>query len=288
MVTEVHKTRTELIDQIVAGTEETTTGVIRLKAMEADKALKYPVIAVNDNKTKHLFDNYYGTGQSTIDGILRATNILFAGKAVVVVGYGSCGKGVAMRARGMGSNVIVTEVQPLLALQAQMDGFRVMPMGSAAKIGDVFITVTGDRHTIALQHIKSMKSGAILANSGHFDIEIDVAGLEKTSKSKRRMRHFLDEYVLPSGKKIYLCGEGRLVNLAAAEGHPSEVMSLSFCGQSLAAEYGIKNSLGAGVHTLPEELDRNIAALQLKAMGIRIDSLTNEQKKYLASWEHGT
>ena len=204
------------------------------------------------------------------------------------MGYGSCGKGVAMRARGMGSNVIVTEVQPLLALQAQMDGFRVMPLNEAVKIGDVFITVTGDKHAISMQHIKGMKSGAILANAGHFDIEIDVAGLEKSSKSKRRIRPFLDEYVLSSGRKIYLCGEGRLVNLAAAEGHPSEVMSLSFCGQSLAVEYGADNNLGPGLHVLPQEVDRIIAALQLKAMGIRIDSLTNEQKKYLSSWEHGT
>ena len=213
---------------------------------------------------------------------------MVAGKTVVVAGYGSCGKGVALRAKGMGSNVIVTEVQPLLALQAQMDGFRVMPMVSAARIGDIFISVTGDKHAISTQHIKAMKSGAILANSGHFDIEIDVAGLEKASKSKRRIRPFLDEYVLGSGKKIYLCGEGRLVNLAAAEGHPSEVMSLSFCGQALAAEYGAKKNLGAGLHTLPEEIDRKIAALQLKAMDIKIDSLTSEQKKYLSSWEHGT
>ena len=288
LVSEVHKSRKELLNVVIAGTEETTTGVIRLKAMEKDKALKYPVIAVNDNKTKHLFDNYYGTGQSTIDGILRATNILFAGKTVVVAGYGSCGKGVALRARGMGGNVIVTEVQPLLALQAKMDGFNVMPMKDAAKAGDIFISVTGDKHAISLQHMSAMKSGAILANSGHFDIEIDVAGLEKASKSKRRIRPFLDEYALPSGRKIFLCGEGRLVNLAAAEGHPSEVMSLSFCGQALAAEYASKNKLAPAVHTLPESIDRKIAALKLKAMGIMIDALTPEQKKYLSSWEHGT
>lgn len=288
LVTEIHKNHANLIPGIKAGTEETTTGVIRLRAMEKDNALKYPVIAVNDNKTKHLFDNYYGTGQSTIDGILRCTNVLFAGKNFVVSGYGACGKGVALRASGMGSNIIVTEVDPVKALQARMDGYRVMPLMDAAKIGDIFVTVTGDKHVIRTEHMKEMKTGAILANSGHFDVEIDVEGLEKIAKSKRRIRPSLDEYVLPNGRKIYICGEGRLVNLAAAEGHPSTVMSLSFCGQALAAEYGVKNKLEPGVHVLPKKVDAEIAELQLKAMGIEKDSLTKEQEKYLSSWKEGT
>ncbi|MDD5148409.1 MAG: adenosylhomocysteinase, partial [Candidatus ainarchaeum sp.] len=249
-----------------------------------------PVIAVNDNKTKHLFDNYYGTGQSTLDGILRATNVLLAGKIFVVAGYGSCGKGVSMRARGMGANVIVTEVDFVKALQAHADGFKVMPMIEAASLGDIFVTVTGDRDVITVEHMEKMKNGAILANSGHFDIEIAVADLNKKAKSKRRIRWQLDEYTLKNGRKIFLCGEGRLVNLASAEGHPSEVMDLSFCGQALALEYGIKNKgkLKPAVHILPEEVDQQIAELKIKAIGARIDYLTEAQKKYLASWEEGT
>lgn len=288
LVTLIHSKYPELLKTLLGGCEETTTGIIRLHAMAKDKALKYPVIAVNDNKTKHLFDNYYGTGQSTLDGILRATNILFAGKTVVVSGYGDCGKGVALKARGLGSNVIVTEVNSVNALQAVMDGYRVMPIADAAKIGDVFITVTGDKHVIRLEHIKEMKDGAVLANSGHFDNEIDVDALNKSCK-KRRMRPFLDEYKVGS-KSIYLCAEGRLVNLGAAEGHPSEIMSTSFCGQALACEYIVKNKgkLKAEVITLPKEIDDEIALLQLQSMGIRMDTLTEEQKKYLNSWEDGT
>ncbi|MBI2529793.1 MAG: adenosylhomocysteinase [Candidatus Diapherotrites archaeon] len=290
LISEIHTKHTELLKNLIVGTEETTTGVIRLRAMEKDNALKYPVIAVNDNKTKHLFDNFYGTGQSTIDGILRATSVLIAGRIFVVIGYGSCGKGVALRASGMGANVIVCEVEPIKALQAATDGYRVMPIEEASKIGDIFVTVTGDKHALRTEHMREMKSGAILANSGHFDVEIDVAGLEKIAKSKRRIRWQLDEYVLPNNRKIYLCAEGRLVNLAAAEGHPSIVMSLSFCGQALAVEYGIKNKgkLNAGVHVLPEEVDGEIAELQLQATGIKRDVLTAEQKKYLSSWQEGT
>jgi len=288
LVSVIHKDRPELIEGITVGTEETTTGIIRLKAMVKDKALKYPIIAVNDSKTKHLFDNYYGTGQSTIDGILRATNILFAGKIVVVVGYGSCGKGVALRSKGLGSDVIVVEVNPVNALQAKMDGYRVMPIEDAASLGDVFITVTGNKHVISAEAFSKMKSGAILANSGHFDAEIDVRGLEELSTSKRRMRWQLDEYTLKNGMKLYLCAEGRLVNLGAAEGHPSTVMSLSFCGQSLALEYGLKNKLDVGLHLLPPEVDNDIASLQLKAMGVKIGKMTPEQEKYMNSWQEGT
>jgi len=290
LVTEIHKNYPQLIPGIIAGCEETTTGIIRLKAMEEDKALKYPMIAVNDNKTKHLVDNYYGTGQSTLDGILRATNVLFAGKNVVVTGYGDCGKGVAIKAKGLGANVIVCEVDNFRALQANMDGYRVMPIAEAAKIGDIFITVTGNKHVIAYDHIKEMKSGAILANSGHFDVEIDVKSLKEKAKKQRRVRPSLDEFTLDNGKKIFLCGEGRLVNLAAAEGHPSEVMATSFCGQTLAVEYAVKNKgkLPVKVIQLPEEIDDNIAKMQLEAIGIKIDDLTEEQKKYLGSWEEGT
>ncbi len=289
LVSEIHKKYAGLIKDIICGCEETTTGIIRLRAMERDGALKYPIIAVNDNKTKHLLDNYYGTGQSTIDGIIRATNILFAGKNVVVCGYGSCGKGISLRAKGLGANVIVCEVDAFRALQATMDGFRVMPIAEAAKVGDIFITSTGNKHIIRLEHIKQMKSGAILANSGHFDIEIDVAGMKEKAEKMRRIRPFLDEYAI-FGKKVYLCGEGRLVNLAAAEGHPSEVMSTSFCGQALACEYGVKNKgkLPVKVIKLPEEIDNEIAKLQLEAIGIKIDSMTEEQKKYMESWEEGT
>ncbi len=288
LVSEIHTKHPELIKTLLGGCEETTTGIIRLRAMEKDGALKYPVIAVNDNKTKHLLDNYYGTGQSTLDGILRATNILFAGKNVVVCGYGSCGKGVALKVKGLGSNVIVTEVDSFRALQASLDGFRVMQLNEAAKVGDVFITVTGNKNVIDSEHILLMKDGAILANSGHFDAEINVKFLEKEGK-KRKMRQSLEEYTI-KGKRLYLCGEGRLVNLAAAEGHPSEVMSTSFCGQALACEYIAKHkgNLKPVVITLPSEIDDSIAKLQLEAMGIKFDKLTDEQKKYLSSWQEGT
>lgn len=289
LVTAVHTKRPELIPNIICGCEETTTGIIRLKSMEKDGALKYPIIAVNDCDTKHLMDNYYGTGQSTLDGVLRASNILISGKTVVVVGYGNCGKGVSLRARGLGANVIVTEVNPFRGLQAAMDGFRVMKMNEAAKLGDLFVTVTGDLHVISVDHMKLMKPGAVVANSGHFDNEIDVKGLEKTASEKRNIRYLFDEYIV-DGKPLYLCGEGRLVNLACAEGHPSTVMALSFCDQALGVEYGIKNrgTLKAGVHNLPEEIDQHVAELQLEAMGLSIDELTPEQIAYLNSWQEGT
>ena len=288
LVSALHTKHPDKLAKMIGGCEETTTGVIRLRAMEADGALKCPMVAVNDNKTKHLLDNYYGTGQSTIDGILRATNTLIAGKIFVVCGYGDCGKGVAQRASGMGANVVVTEVHPFRALQATLDGYRVMPMMEAAAIGDIFLTVTGGKHAINLENVKKMKDGAILANSGHFDIEIDVDGLNKTG-TKRRIRPFLDEYTI-SGKRIYLCGEGRLVNLAAAEGHPSEVMATSFAGQTMACEFLVKNKgkLKPGVIKLPEAIDDKIAELQLEAMGVRKDTLTKEQDKYLHSWQEGT
>ena len=290
IISEIHSKRPELLKNLIVGTEETTTGIIRLRAMEKDNALKYPIMAVNDNLTKHLFDNYYGTGQSTLDGIMRATNVLFSGKTVVVSGYGSCGKGVALRSKGLGSDVIVCEVDQVRALQAKQDGYRVMPIEEAAPQGDIFVTVTGDKHVIDAHHMEKMKNGAIMANSGHFDCEINVKGLEKMAKAKKRIRWQLDEYVLEDGRKVYLCAEGRLVNLAAAEGHPSEVMDLSFCGQALALEHGVKNKgkLDAKVHLLPEEVDKQIATLKLEAMGITIDELTEEQKKYLASWQEGT
>ncbi|MDD5026816.1 MAG: adenosylhomocysteinase [Candidatus Peribacteraceae bacterium] len=290
LVTEVHKKHQHLLPKLIGGCEETTTGIIRLKSMHRDGALKMPMIAVNDNKTKHLFDNYYGTGQSTFDGILRSTNLLIAGKTVVVLGYGSCGKGVALRAKGLGAQVIVTEVDPFPALQAVMDGHRVLPISQAAELGDLFITVTGDIHVIRMEHIERMKDGAVLANSGHFDHEIDITTLERLAKRKRRVRHYLDEYLLKSGKIVYVAGEGRLVNLASAEGHPSEVMSLSFCGQALACEYLVKyrGKLPNDVITLPPEIDQEISTLQLKAMGLTIDSLTPEQVEYLRGWEQGT
>jgi len=290
LVTEIHTKRPELIKNIIGGAEETTTGVIRLKAMEKDRALKYPVVAVNDNKTKHLFDNYYGSGQSAIDGIIRATNVLIAGANVVISGYGDCGKGVASVAKGMGAHVIVTEVDPVRALQAHMDGHQVMPMQNAAKIGDIFVTVTGNKNIIRKEHFALMKDGAILANAGHFDAEIDVDSLKSMAKSNARVRPFLDKYTLKNGNSLYLAGEGRLVNLAAAEGHPSIVMSTSFCGQALAVEYLVKNKgkLKPEVITLPSEIDYRIASLQLDAMGVEIDSLTAEQKNYLASWQEGT
>jgi adenosylhomocysteinase len=289
LISLLHQKNPEQIRGMLGSSEETTTGVIRLRAMAKDKALKLPVIAVNDSETKHLFDNYYGTGQSTIDGILRATNILLAGKAFVVVGYGNCGKGVARRASGMGSNVIIVETDPVRALAAGMDGFKVMTMFEAAKVGDIFVTVTGDKHVIDLKHIRVMKSRAILANSGHFDCEINVKALEKIKNSKRRLRPFLDEYILGS-KKIYLLSEGRLVNLSAAEGHPAEVMDLSFANQALAAEYLVKNKgkLKAWVYTLPQSLDQQVARLKLTAMGWGLENLTSQQKKYLNSWKEGT
>ncbi len=288
LVSEIHKHHPELIPSLIGGAEETTTGIIRLKAMARDKALRYPIIAVNDNKTKHLLDNYYGTGQSTIDGILRATNVLIAGKTVVVVGYGSCGKGVSMRARGLGANVIVAEVDAFRALQATYDGYRVMPIDDAAKIGDIFVTLTGDKNVISFAHMQRMKDGAILANSGHFDAELDIKTLAAHAK-KRGIRPAMDEYSF-EGKRIFILGEGRLINLAAAEGHPSEVMATSFCGQALAVEYLLANKgkLSAGVIQLPEEIDDSIARLQLTALGVSFDTLTEEQKRYLNSWDEGT
>ncbi len=290
LVTEIHTKHPQLLPQLLGGCEETTTGIIRLHSMVRDGALKIPMIAVNDNKTKHLMDNYYGTGQSTFDGILRSTNLLIAGKTVVILGYGSCGKGVAMRAKGLGAQVIVTEVDHFAALQAMMDGHRVMKMQDASLIGDLFITVTGNLHVIRWEHMEAMKDGAVLANSGHFDCEIDLVALEKNARRKRRVRHYLDEYLLSSGRVIYLAGEGRLVNLASAEGHPSEVMSLSFCGQALACEYLVKNKgkLKPEVITLPPEIDDHISAVQLQTLGIAIDELTAEQQEYLASWQEGT
>ncbi len=289
LVSEIHQNNPELIADIIGGCEETTTGIHRLHAMEKDNALKYPMIAVNDNKTKHLMDNYYGTGQSTLDGIIRASNILIAGKTVVVAGYGSCGKGCALRARGMGADVIVTEVDNFCALQARMDGFRVMKMEDAVAEGDIYITVTGNKHVIRPEHVKNMKNGAILCNSGHFDNEIDMDGLEETADNKRRVRDWFDEYTV-GDKVVFVAGEGRLVNLAAAEGHPSEVMSLSFCGQALSCEYLVQNKgqLEPKVHLLPEELDDFISGLQLKAFGIEVDELTAEQIEYMNSWQEGT
>lgn len=290
LVSLIHEKYPELLNSLVIGTEETTTGVIRLRAMEKDEALKCPVIAVNDNKTKHLFDNYYGTGQSTIDGIIRATSIMIAGSRFVVAGYGPCGEGLAKCARGLGAIVTVTEVDPVRALQARMDGFEVAKMDQAAKYGDIFTTVTGDIDVITLKHVKKMKSGAILANSGHFDVEINVESLYKGAKEVKTIRPGLEMIKFGAKHHIYLCGQGRLVNLACAEGHPSVVMSLSFCGQALALEYGLKNAgkLDAKVHVLPEKVDNEIAWLQLKSIGINIDKLTPEQKKYLSSWQMGT
>lgn len=290
LVTLLHTKRQKQIPEIFGSSEETTTGVIRLKAMEKDGSLKLPVIAVNDSDTKHLFDNRYGTGQSTIDGVIRATNMLLAGKTIVVAGYGWCSRGIAMRASGMGAKVTITEVNNVRALEAAMDGYSVMKMDQALPIGDIFISATGDKHVITLTHMKGMKDGAVIANSGHFDVEIDMAGLEKIKKSKRRLRNSLDEYVMPGGKRIYILGEGRLVNLAAAEGHPAEVMDMSFANQALAAEFFIKNKgkLEAKVYVLPSVLDQEVAFLKLKAMGISIDSLTKEQELYLSSWTEGT
>ncbi len=290
LVTAIHRDTTGLVDNVIGGTEETTTGVIRLRAMEADGALKYPVIAVNEADTKHMFDNRYGTGQSTIDGVMRATNVLLAGKNMVIAGYGWCGRGAAMRARGMGGNVIITEVDPVRALEALMDGYRVMPMIEAARIGDIFITTTGDVNILDEAHMKVMKNGAILANSGHFNDEINIPALEKMATAKRRVRDFVDEYRLADGRRIFLLGEGRLINLAAAEGHPPDVMDMSFANQALGAEYIVKHrqELERKVYVVPREIDHEIARLKLAAMGVEIDTLTAEQAKYLRSWESGT
>lgn len=319
LVTEIHLNHKDLIPQIIGGCEETTTGINRLKAMEKAGALKYPMVAVNNNNTKHLFDNYYGTGQSTWDGILRATNMLVAGKTVVVAGYGDCGRGIAIRGKGLSAHVIITEVSPLRALQAHMDGYRVMKMDQACEIGDVFITATGGKHVINTTHMKKMKSGAILSNAGHFNVEIDVEGLEKMANAKKQIRPFVEEFILPANpavnsatkamqknsapKYIYLLAQGRLVNLSAAEGHPSEVMDMSFCGQSLACEWLVKNvpprwaggpaeagkrQLKPAVYTLPPEIDKEIARLKLKTIGIQINALTKDQQKYADSWQEGT
>lgn len=289
-VSVIHSRRRDLIPNIIGGTEETTTGVIRLRSMEKEGVLAYPIIAVNDANTKHLFDNRYGTGQSTIDGILRATNVLFAGKVFVVGGYGYCGRGVAMRAKGMGARVVVTEVDPLRALEAVMDGYQVMPMIEAAKVGDIFCTVTGDIHVIRKEHFEVMKDGAIVANSGHFNVEIDIPALESLAKSRRRVREFVEEFTLTDGRRIYLLGEGRLINLAAAEGHPPSVMDMSFANQALCSEYIVKNGpkLEKRVYSVPQEIDNSIARLKLQAMGVEIDALTPEQAKYLESWTEGT
>ncbi len=290
LVTTLHTKRSDLIKDVIGGTEETTTGVIRLRSLEKTGKLKYPIIAVNDAQTKYLFDNRYGTGQSTIDGITRATNILWAGKKVVVCGYGWCGRGIAMRAKGLGSQVLVTEVEPLRALEAVMDGYQVMPLIEAAKIGDIFITVAGDKNVIDKAHLEVMKNGAILANSGHFNVEINIPALESLTHSKRRIRPFVDEYTLNDGRHLHLLGEGRLINLAAAEGHPASVMDMSFANQALCLEYIVKNRgrLEPKVYPVPEEIDKQIARLKLESMGISIDSLTPEQKEYLTSWEQGT
>ncbi len=289
LVSTLHSQRKELVKTVYAGTEETTTGVIRLKAMAADGKLLFPVIAVNDSKTKHFFDNRYGTGQSTLDGVLRATNMLIAGSTVVIAGYGWCGRGLAVRAKGMGANVVVTEVDPVKGIEAAMDGFQVMPMAKAASIGDLFITVTGDIHVIRMEHFRKMKDGAIVCNSGHFNVEIDLESLGKATKKRRLVRPNVEEYTL-GGRRIFILAEGRLINLSAAEGHPAMVMDMSFANQALAAEYVVKNydKLERTVYTVPEKIDAQIAALKLKSMGIAIDKLTPEQKKYLASWEMGT
>jgi adenosylhomocysteinase len=290
LVTTLHTKRSDLLKNIIGGSEETTTGVIRLRSMYKAGQLKYPLIAVNDAETKHLFDNRYGTGQSTIDGITRATNILWAGKKVVICGYGWTGRGVAMRARGLGALVIVIEVEPVRALEAVMEGYQVMPLLDAARVGDIFITVTGDKNIIDKAHLQVMKDGAILANSGHFNAEINIPVLESLSRSKRTIRSFVEEYALKDGRSLYLLGEGRLINLVAAEGHPASVMDMSFANQALCMEYLVKNKgkLEIKVHTVPEEIDKEVARLKLKAMGVAIDTLTAEQQKYLTSWEEGT
>jgi adenosylhomocysteinase len=290
LVSTLHKERRENLDNVIGGTEETTTGVIRLRAMAADGALEFPVIAVNDAMTKHFFDNRYGTGQSTIDGVIRATNVLLAGKNFIIAGYGWCGRGLAMRARGMGASVIITEVDPLPALEAVMDGFRVMPMLEAAKIGDIFVTVTGDLNVLDRCHFEAMKDGAIVANSGHFNVEINIPALEEMASDKRQVRPFVEQYSLEDGRKINLLGEGRLINLAAAEGHPASVMDMSFSNQALALEYIARNAdkLENKVYGVPAEIDCEIARMKLSEMKVNIDTLTPEQVKYLNSWEEGT
>ena len=290
LVSVLHTKRTAELENVIGGTEETTTGVIRLRAMAKEGVLRYPIVAVNDADTKHLFDNRYGTGQSTIDGIIRATNFLLAGSKFVVAGYGWCGRGLASRARGAGAEVIITEVDPTKALEAVMDGFRVMSMEEAAKIGDVFCTVTGNKNVLAKQHFSAMKDGAIISNSGHFNVEIDIPSLDKLSSSKRTTREFVEEYTMKDGRRINLLGEGRLINLAAAEGHPASVMDMSFADQALCCEYMIKNhaSLEKKVYTVPVDLDKRVAKLKLESLGIKIDRLTSEQEEYLASWNEGT
>jgi adenosylhomocysteinase len=290
LVSTAHREKTQLLANIIGGTEETTTGVIRLRNMADEGKLKYPIIAVNDAKTKHFFDNRYGTGQSTIDGITRATNVLWAGKKVVVCGYGWCGRGIARRAQGMGALVIITEANPISALEATMDGYQVMPLKEAAKIGDIFITATGDVNVIDKAHFSQMKDGAILANSGHFNVEINIPALEGLAKAKRQIRPFVEEYTLTDGQRLFLLGEGRLINLAAAEGHPASVMDMSFANQALCLEYLVKNKgkLQPKVYPVPEEIDNEVGRLKLRAMNIAIDSLTQKQKKYLESWEEGT
>jgi adenosylhomocysteinase len=286
----LHTKRKELLANVIGGTEETTTGVIRLRAMAKDKVLAYPIIAVNDALTKHLFDNRYGTGQSTLDGIIRATNVLLAGLNVVVAGYGWCGRGVAMRAKGMGSNVIVTEIDPTKAIEAVMDGFRVMTMAEACTIGDIFVTVTGNKNVIARDHFDKLKSGAILANSGHFNVEIDLEALAAVASSRKEARPFVEEFSMKDGRKLYVLGEGRLINLAAAEGHPASVMDMSFANQALSAEYMAKNhgTMENKVYSVPEELDKQVAKMKLESMGFSIDRLTPEQEEYLAGWNEGT
>jgi adenosylhomocysteinase len=290
LVSVLHSKRTDLLPTVVGGTEETTTGVIRLKSMVRDGALKYPIIAVNDAQTKHLFDNRYGTGQSTIDGIIRATNILLAGSTFVVAGYGWCGRGVAMRAKGMGAHVIVTEVDPTKAIEAVMDGFQVMPMAQAAPLGDVFVTLTGDKLVIRKEHFEKMKDGAVLANSGHFNVEIEIPAMEAMAVSKRTVREFVEEYRMGDGRRLFLLGEGRLINLASAEGHPASVMDMSFANQALSAEWMARNAknLEKRVYGVPEEIDKEIARLKLESLGVSIDTLTPEQVEYLASWSEGT
>ena len=290
LVTTLHTKRKDLLTNVLGGTEETTTGVIRLRSLAKSGGLKYPIIAVNDAQTKYLFDNRYGTGQSTIDGITRATNILWAGKKVVICGYGWCGRGIALRAKGLGAQIIVTEVEPTRALEAVMDGCRVMPLLEAAKIGDIFITVSGDKHVIDEAHLQAMPDGAILANSGHFNVEINIPALERAAKSRRHIRPFVEEYNLRDGRSLYLLGEGRLINLAAAEGHPASVMDMSFANQALCLEYIVKNQgkLETRVYPVPEEIDKDVARLKLESMGTAIDKLTPEQENYLASWHEGT
>ena len=290
VVSTIHSERKDLLAHVIGGTEETTTGVIRLRSMAASGVLGYPIIAVNDAQTKHFFDNRYGTGQSTMDGIIRATNTLIAGKNLVVCGYGWCGRGVAMRAHGMGAKVIIVEVEPIKAIEAAMDGFQVMPIADAARIGDIFVTVTGDIKVIRKEHFETMKDGAITCNSGHFNVELDLEGLAVMTTAKRKIREFVEEFTLKSGKRVYVLGEGRLINLAAAEGHPADVMDMSFANQALAAEFMMANakSLEKKVYPVPLDIDREIARLKLAAMGITIDTLTEEQKTYLASWEMGT